>query len=266
MIMKHTRTLFLVAVALLLTACNHTNQPSQTMNVDWDTPLYMLNHQGDTCSVWTYQELEEGWAVTKNDLPGDFLEGSTTEYYDQNDRLIAESQSYSENGSEQGLDYVYDGKVRMGEGHEIIEGAPSFYYLKRITYYLDDECRYDTLTQEFVKELYWDFIEELDEDEEEYAEPPMTAYTRSRYEATPTGYRLVEKTFYASDFIDPEDIDIQFNYRLVYEYNEEGRMVKETMYDNAGNQHLETLYTYEDNKRIERSEGTVTTTYYKIEQ
>ena len=252
-----------MAAALLLTACHNTTQP-EPLNVDWDTPLYMLNEQGDTCSVWTYLTLEDGWAVTKNDLPGEFLEGSSTEYYDQNHRLVAESRTYSENGSNQGLDYQYDGKVRIGEGNETIDGAPSFYYIKRITYYLDDECRYDTLTQEFVQELYWDFLEELDEDETN--EPPLVSYTRSRYEATPSGYRLVEKLFYASDFIDPEDIDIQFNYRLAYEYDEEGRMVKETMYDNDGTAHNETRYSYQDNQRIEHTVDSRMTTYYKIEQ
>ena len=266
--MKHSFPLFIAAFALMLTACNN-NPKENKLNVDWDSPLYEVDQDGDTISKWTYQEWEEGRNIIKEDLPSeDNLEGSTTDYYDLEDRLAA-TETWINSGSDHyhGLTFEYNGKVRIGEGNETIDGAPSFYYIKQITYFLDDECRYDTLTQEFVEEIFWEDIEEDQmEQYEEESEIPMTSYTRKRYEATPTGYRLVEIVSYATDLIDPEDIDIQFSYKESYEYDTEGRLAKKTLSFGEDWPNTITTYTYVDNKRIERIDDTETTTYYKINE
>lgn len=266
--MKHSFPLILAAFALMLTACNN-NPKENKLNVDWDSPLYEVDQDGDTISKWTYQEWEEGRNIIKEDLPSeDNLEGSTTDYYDLDNRLAA-TETWINSGSDHymGLDFEYNGKVRIGEGNETIDGAPSFYYIKQITYFLDDECRYDTLTQEFVEEIFWEDIEEDQmEQYEEESEIPMTSYTRKRYEATPTGYRLVEIVSYATDLIDLEDIDIQFSYKESYEYDTEGRLAKKILSFGEDWPNTITTYTYVDNKRIERIDDTETTTYYKINE
>ena len=266
--MKHSFILVLAAVAMMLTAC--TNEPKENkLNVDWDTPLYVVDQTGDTITTWEYQEWEEGRTVVKADLPADyFLEGTTTDFYDLDNRLTATEVWINEgNNHYQGFDYEYNGKVRMGEGNETIDGAPSFYYLKQIAYFLDDECRYDTLVQEFVEEIFWEDIQEDQMEEyEEESEIPMTAYTRKRYEATPTGYRLVEVESYATDLIDPEDIDIIFNYKETYEYDAEGRLAKKILSFGEGWPETVTTYTYVDNKCIERTNDDEMTTYYKINE
>ena len=131
--MKHSFILILAALAMLLAACS--NEPKEKkMNVDWDSPLYMVDQEGDTMSVWTYQEWEEGRNVIKEDLPDEyFIEGSTTDYYDLDNRLTA-TETWFNAGSDhyRGFDFEYNGKMRIGEGNETIDGAPSFYYIKQI--------------------------------------------------------------------------------------------------------------------------------------
>ena len=271
--MKHTFTLFLLGFALLLAACNNAPKPNEPVenkqqSVDWDMPLYELNAEGDTCSVWRYENTEQGRTVTKNDLPGDYGEGSTTEIYDPNDRLVSVASSLNTgNFHNTSMTYSYNGKVRTGEGSETTEGYSYFYAIKEVTYYLDDECKYDTLTQQYVAEMEWDWLydEEGNEVDNVEKEGPLTMFTRNRYETTKDGgYQLVESQTYASSTVDPEEVNVEYSYKIVYAYNDKGQLVSEKLYDRNGNLGYETSYSYQDNKRIEQSGDEQLTTYYKI--
>ena len=84
--------------------------------------------------------------------------------YDRDNRLVGTASTVnSGNIHNSNMNYSYEGKVRTGEGMESTEGYPSYYSIKVVTYYLDDEFKYDTLVQEFTAELDW-----LGADEEEY--------------------------------------------------------------------------------------------------
>lgn len=264
--MKNTFSLLLVVAMMLLAACNNTkNNPE---NVDWDHPLYQLNTNDDTVSVWKYESNEQGRTVTRIDIPGQLHDGgSEMLVYDRNDRLVGDVSTLNTgNIHNSNMDYTYEGKVRIGEGIESTEGFPSYYSIKQITYFLDDELKYDTLTQEFTAELDW-----LESEDEAYAteeepERPLNYYTRKRYEKTPNGYRLVESQTFASSGIYPDEVNIEYQYKMVYAYNDKGQLVSEQLYDRDGNPGFETTYTYEGNKRIEHQDEFHYTTYYKVNQ
>lgn len=263
--MKNTCSLFLVVAMMLLAACNHTKNNSE--NVDWDHPLYQLNTNDDTVFVWKYESNEQGRTVTRIDIPGQLHDGgSEMLVYDRNDRLIANVSTLNTgNIHNSNMDYTYEGKVRTGEGIESTEGYPSYYSIKQITYFLDDELKYDTLTQEFTAELDW-----LEPEDEEYAaeeepERPLNYYTRKRYEKTPNGYRLVESQTFSSSGIYPDEVNVEYSYKMVYSYNDKGQLVSEKLYDKDGNPGFETTYTYEGNKRIEHQDEFHYTTFYKVD-
>lgn len=267
--MKNTFTFFFLAAITLLVACNNKNE-IKPENVDWDTPLYQLNANGDTCSIWKYETIEQGRTVTKNDLPSDYGDGSTMEIYDRNDRLVGVASSLNTgNIHNTNMTYSYMGKTRTGEGSEATEGYSYFYAIKEVTYYLDDDFKYDTLTQQFVTEMEWDWLydEEGNEVDNEEREGPLTTFTRKLYETTQDGgRRLVESQTFASSTVDPEEVNVEYSYKIVYAYNDKGQLVSEKLYDKNGKLGYETTYSYQDNKRIERTDGEEWTTYYKIKQ
>lgn len=267
--MKNTFTFLLLAAIMLLAACINKNE-IKPENVDWDSPLYQLNAQGDTLSVWKYETIEQGRTVTKNDLPSDYGDGSTMEIYDRDDRLVGVASSLNTgNIHNTNMSYSYKGKVRTGEGSETTEGYSYFYSIKEVTYYLDDDCKYDTLTQQYVAEMEWDrlYDEEGNEVDQETLEGPLTMFTRNLYETTPDGCcRLVESQTFASSSIYPEEVNVEYSYKIVYAYNDKGQLVSEKLYDRNGKLGYETAYSYQDNKRIECTEGEECTTYYKIKQ
>ena len=263
--MKHILTFSALALTLLFAACN--NSKNNPENTDWDHPLYQLNADGDTASVWRYETIEQGRTVTRIDLPVILDEGSEMLIYDRNNRLVGTASTVnSGNVHNSNMNYTYEGKVRTGEGIQSTEGYPSYYSIKEVTYFLDDELKYDTLTQEFTAELDW-----LDPDEEAYTdeeepERPMNYYVRKRYEKTQDGYRLVESQTFTSTSIYPDEVDVKYSYKMVYDYNDEGQLASEKLYTNDGELGYETTYTYEGNKRIEHHGDTHYTTYYKVNQ
>lgn len=265
--MKNTFSLFLVVAMMLLAACNNNSKDNSEI-VDWDHPLYQLNADGDTISVWKYESIEQGRTVTKIDYPGELHDGgSEMLIYDRDNRLVGTASTLNTgNIHNDNMNYTYDGKVRTGEGIESTEGFPSYYSIKEVTYFLDDELKYDTLTQEFTAELDW-----LGPEDEEYAveeepERPLNYYTRKRYENTPNGYRLVETQTFSSSGIYPDEVNVEYSYKMVYSYNDKGQLVSEKLYDKDGNPGFETTYTYEGNKRIEHQDEFQYTTYYKVDK
>ena len=262
--MKNTFILLLLATITLLAACNNKNE-NKTGNVDWDSPLYQLNAQGDTLSVWEYETTEQGRTVTKIDLPSDYGDGTSTEIYDRNDRLVGTISSLNTgNIHNTNMAYSYQGKTRIAEGSESTEGFTYFYYIKEVTYYLDDEYKYDTLIQQFVKEMDWE--SDYDEDEEALV-GPLTSFTRKLYETTKNGgYQLIESNTFASSTVNPEEVNVEYSYKIKYQYNDKGQLVSEKLYDRNGKLGYETTYSYQDNKRIERADGEECTTYFKIKQ
>ena len=263
--MKHIFTLTPLALVLMLAACNTSKNNPEI--IDWDHPLYQLNADGDTASVWQYETIEQGRTVTRIDLPGILDEGSEMLIYDRDDRLVGTASTVnSGNIHNSNMNYTYTGKVRTGEGTQSTDGSPSYYSIKEVTYFLDDEFKYDTLTQQFTAELDW-----LEPDEEEYVvdgepERPMNYYMRKRYEETPNGYRLVESQTFTSFGIYPDEVNIEYSYKMVYAYNDKGQLVSEKLYTKDGEPGYETTYTYEGNKRIEHQGDSQYTTYYKVDQ
>lgn len=264
--MKNTFSLLFVAAMMLLAACNNTNNKADV--VDWDHPLYQLNSNGDTVSVWNYESNEQGRTVTRIDIPGQLHDGgSETLVYDRNNRLVGNVSTLNTgNIHNSNMDYSYEGKVRTGEGIESTEGYPSYYSIKEITYFLDDELKYDTLSQEYTAELDWLGPEDEEYASEEEPERPLNYYTRKRYENTPNGYRLVESQTFSSSGIYPDEVNVEYSYKMVYSYNDKGQLVSEKLFDKNGNPGFETTYTYEGNKRIEHQDDFQYITYYKVNQ
>ena len=265
--MKNTFSLFLMVAMMLLAACNNNSKDNSEI-VDWDHPLYQLNADGDTISVWKYESIEQGRTVTKIDYPGELHDGgSEMLIYDRDNRLVGTASTLNTgNIHNDNMNYTYNGKVRTGEGIESTEGFPSYYSIKEVTYFLDDELKYDTLTQEFTAELDWLGPEDEEYASEEEPERPLNYYTRKRYEDTPNGYRLVETQTFSSSGIYPDEVNVEYSYRMVYSYNDKGQLVSEKLYDKNGNPGFETTYTYEGNKRIEHQDEFQYITYYKVDK
>ena len=251
------------ATAILLTACGGNNngnsngngdggnasnadaKPAATSavkrtdsNVDWTRPLYTVNDKGDTLEIWTYND--KGLVIQDNSNYD--LKDENSYKYDDQDRVVWHySITYSGNNHESEYKYAYKGNVRIGEGSEMAEGWLSYFDVKELTYYLDNECKYDTLSQTFEMEIPWDDVDNIHEHDIANQEP--TTYTTTSYKKSGDKYLPVEQKCYRRDYDDQNKLVNSF--RFIYEYNDQDLLIKEIEYDS--HQKLSATITYEYN-------------------
>ena len=291
------------ATAILLTACGGNNngnsngngdggnasnadaKPAATSavkrtdsNVDWTRPLYTVNDKGDTLEIWTYND--KGLVIQDNSNYD--LKDENSYKYDDQDRVVWHySITYSGNNHESEYKYAYKGNVRIGEGSEMAEGWLSYFDVKELTYYLDTECKYDTLTQIYEMEISWDDADNYNHD---ISNAKPTSYVNKQYKKFGDKYLVTEENWFRRDYDDESKLINSF--RFIYEYNDKGLLTKQIQYDsyqklsatityeyNAANRIIKKTYdngttqvvttsTYNDNVQTEtNSEGTFKTFY-----
>ncbi len=276
--MKKTTTLFLLGVALLLAACNNTpksadptkpaatNQPT----VDWDTPLYELNAEGDTNCVWTYQETETGRTVVQLSEQEDSFYDRYEYQYDTEGHLTGmkvENGPWKVRVREVSYQIDPDMRYRVGEGEEHAEGDPSFYAVREESYFLDDNYLFDTMTYSYSAEVSWDELDKDGDGEPDALPAPVWedfSLQRTRYVETASGLKPAEKWYYAGT---DDQGNPSLNARIEYSYDEEGRMTSETTTFQGGSAETKN-YTYEGNVRTMQATPYTAEikTYYKINQ
>ena len=274
--MKHIVTLSILAAAMLLAACNNTPKPieptenNQTTEttVDWDMPLYELNAEGDTNTVWTYQDTEEGRTVIQLAEEEDSYYDRYEHQYDREGHLISmkvENGPWKVRTREVTYSIDSDMGIRVGEGEEHAEGDPEFYAVREESYFLDDTYLYDTLTFNYSAVVSWD---ELDPDgdgvQDVIPAPVWEDHTvqRTRYEQTASGMKPAEKWYYAGT---DDQGNLILNARVEYAYDDEGRLSSETTHYQSGSQETKN-YTYDGNVRTMKVApyDAEIKTYYKI--
>ena len=271
--MRHIITLSVMAFAMLLAACNNTPKPvatneNQQPTVDWDTPLYELDAEGDTNCVWTYQVTDEGRTVVQYSEDEDSYYDRYEYQYSPDGRLAkmkVENGPWKVRCREVTYDIDLDMKTRVGEGQEYAEGDPQYYEVREQSWCLDDNYLYDTVSYYYSAVVSWDELDQDDDGVQDYWPTPVWEdYTlqRTRYEQTARGWQPVEKKYYA-DFDDAGNILL--NARVEYTYDEEGRLLSETTYYQSGSSETKN-YTYEGNVRTMQATpySAEIKTYYKI--
>lgn len=249
-------------------------------NVDWEHPLLTVNDKGDTLEIWTYND--KGLVIQHN-CNYDLKDENSYKYDDQGRMVWHYSITYSGNNHESEYKYAYKGNLRIGEGSEMAEGWQSYFDVKELAYYLDPECKYDTLTQTYEMEIPWDESDKVHD--HDVTNQPPTSYTTTTYKKSGDKYLPVEQKCYRRDFDDTSKTVLSF--RFVYEYNSNGLITKETDYDSNqnlsatityeynsdglvvkkthkyGNQESVTTYSYNDNVQTEVNSEDTFKTYYK---
>lgn len=263
--MKNTLFAAMFATATLLTACggsgsNNGNQngdgdgsnastsdatpaatsaPKRTeSNVDWERPLCVINDKGDTLETWTYND---NGILTRNHSKYDVTDDCDYKYDEQGRLVWMYTLIYSGSNHESEYVYKYKGNVRYGRGTEITSGQPTHYDVRELAYYIDTECKYDTLTEIYEKEMRWNDPNKPYEHEIDNEQP--TNYVTKKYQQSGDKYLIVEEKSYRRDFDDPNKIVNSF--RFIYEYNDKGLLTKKVEYDS--NQKLSATITYEYN-------------------
>jgi hypothetical protein len=258
--MKNTLFAAIFSTSILLTACggsgsnngngdggNASNADatiaatptpkSADSNVDWEKPLYVINDKGDTLETWTYNA--KG-LVIRNCSRYDLIDECDYEYDEQGRLVWKRCVSKSGNIHESEYKYTYNGNVRIGEGSERAEGWQSYFDIKERYYYLDTECKYDTLTQIYEMEISWDDADNYNHD---ISNAKPTSYANKQYKKFGDKYLVTEENWFRRDYDDESKLVNSF--RFLYEYNDKGLLTKEIQYDS--NQKLSATITYEYN-------------------
>ncbi|MBQ5551338.1 MAG: hypothetical protein IIT32_09765 [Bacteroidales bacterium] len=259
--MKNTLFAAIFSTSILLTACggsgsnngngdggNASNADatiaatpapkSVDSNVDWEKPLYVINDKGDTLETWTYND--KGYVI-RNCSRYDLIDDCDYKYDEQGRLIWKYCLNTTGNDHESEYKYAYKGNVRIGEGSEMAEGWQSYFDVKEITYYLDTECKYDTLTENYEMEIPWDDADNPHNHDITDAKP--SNYVTKQYKKFGDKYLVVEEKSFRRDYDDESKLINSF--RFIYEYNDKGLLTKETEYDS--NQKLSATITYEYN-------------------
>ena len=162
--MRHIISLSVMAFAMLLAACNNTPKPvatneNQQPTVDWDTPLYELDAEGDTNCVWTYQVTDEGRTVVQYSEDEDSYYDRYEYQYSPDGRLAkmkVENGPWKVRYREVTYEIDLDMKTRVGEGQEHAEGDPQYYEVREQSWCLDDNYLYDTVSYYYSAVVSWD--------------------------------------------------------------------------------------------------------------
>lgn len=263
--MKKHLCLFVPALALMVMGCggagNNDNQnennPSQVVenvnvdldgplfdvddDVDWERPLYTLDDNGDTTEIWQYNQ--RGQLVYYESKDEDF-EDTRSYIYDASGRLLRQAgYSFTGNVREFTEEYTYNGKVRTAMGIHTTEGYPSYYKTKEVSYFMDEDFKYDTLRQQYEIELSWD-IEDYDEKEIEEGLSHLARYSTYKYTVINGETKLAEECYYYEDIDNPSTLNL--GYRSVNHYNSQGLLVSNVSYSSSGGEFL-TEYSYSGN-------------------
>ena len=260
--MKNTLFAAMFATAILLTACggsgsNNGNQngdgdggnasnadatpaaiSAPKSDVDWERPLYTVNDKGDTLEIWTYND--KGLVIQDNSNY-DLKDENSYKYDDQGRLVWHYCITYTGNNHESEYKYAYKGNVRIGEGSEMAEGWQSYFDIKELSYYIDNECKYDTLTEVYEMEISWDDADNPHNHDITNEKP--SNFVTKKYQKSGDKYLVTEENSYRPDYDDHTQIVNSF--RFVYEYNDKGLLTKQTEYDS--NQKLSATITYEYN-------------------
>lgn len=190
-------------------------------DVDWDRPLFSLNAEGDTVETWRYDEL--GNLVSYNLEEEDGFRNTNDYSYDAWGRLVrVTGSSFSGNTREFYEDYTYADNMRISRGDHFTEGYPSYFKVKEVRYFMDDDFKYDTLCQEYEAELSWD---EYIEDEEDFDESllNLARYSTKKYTEVKGELKVSEECFYYEDGEHPGKYNL--GYKTINIYNDQGLLV-----------------------------------------
>ncbi len=190
-------------------------------DVDWSKPLYELDEEGDTMDLWTYNQ--HGLPIRDDFLANnEYGTDYTSYYYDSDHRLVSVfSHLFTGNVRESSSDYTYDGNVMTVDEIHTTEGYPTFFYVKEVSYFMDDDYQYDTLYMRYEKEISWDDFE----DEGSYGnDMELDAFVKKTYEEVDGKTRLKEECHYlpVEDYPD----SLMLVTRLWYLYNSQGLLVR----------------------------------------
>lgn len=190
-------------------------------DVDWSKPLYELDEEGDTMDLWTYNQ--HGLPIRDDFLANnEYGTDYTSYYYDSDHRLVSVfSHLFTGNVRESSSDYTYDGNVMTVDEIHTTEGYPTFFYVKEVSYFMDDDYQYDTLYMRYEKEISWDDFE----DEGSYGnDMELDAFVKKTYEEVDGKTRLKEECHYLpmEDYAD----SLMLVTRLWYLYNSQGLLVR----------------------------------------
>lgn len=209
-------------------------------DVDWDRPLFTLDDNGDTSEVWSYNR--EGQLVYYASKDDGF-EDTRSYAYDAKGRLLTESgYSFTGNVREYTEEYTYNGNVRTAMGVQTTEGYPSYYQTKEVSYFLDEEFKYDTLCQQYEMELSWDI--DYDDKEIEKGLSQLARYSTRKYVVINGETKLSEECYYYEDQEHPGAMNL--GYRSVNQYNSQGLLVSNVSYSSSGEEFI-TDYSYSGN-------------------
>lgn len=289
-------------LALLFSSCsnsgNTTENPGEATEVeesqdpevvvDWTKPIYSLGEtEKDTLSKWEYNdkglEIKEIFfdngkvgetTISEYDANGNCIKnvqtgschGETAYTYDAQNRLVySNGDLFSGNTHWFSSEFTYEGQKSFEMSRQSTEGQPGAYESKTVTYYMDPECRYDTLSQSYEKEVSYDA--DGNEVANAFSDTCVT-YTTKKYQvvngktllAESATYRLYEKVY-------------ELSVKYTYQYDEEGNVSKEiteTSYDTT-----EANYTYDGNCQMKtevrtskdgRVDKSTSKTYYKVDE
>lgn len=190
-------------------------------DVDWSKPLYELDEEGDTMDLWTYNQ--HGLPIRDDFLANnEYGTDYTSYYYDSDHRLVSVfSHLFTGNVRESSSDYTYDGNVMTVDEIHTTEGYPTFFYVKEVSYFMDDDYQYDTLYMRYEKEISWDDFD----DEGSYGnDMELDAFVKKTYEEVDGKTRLKEECHYlpVEDYAD----SLMLVTRLWYLYNSQGLLVR----------------------------------------
>ena len=190
-------------------------------DVDWSKPLVEFGDDGDTMDIWTYNQ--RGLPVRDDFLANnEYGTDYTSYYYDSDNRLVSVfSHLFTGNVHESSADYTYDGNMMTVDEIHTTEGYPTFYYVKEVSYFMDDSYQYDTLYVRYEKEISWDDYE----DEGSYDEGlEMQDFVTKKYEEVDGQTRLMEECHYLSVEGYPDSL-MQVS-KLWHLYNPQGLLVR----------------------------------------
>lgn len=256
-------------------------------NVNWEKPLYTIAGN-DTTFKWEYNEkgqkvkdyeMENGAVITtntyeydangnlvNNEIAGYFQAENTFKYDDQNRRIKCEGNMMSGNTHWYNSTYSYDGQKKTENSFQSTEGDPEAQEAKTITYYMDKEFQYDTLSQTYERTVSLGAEEESESnDNEDNFGDKYQSYQTKKYQVINGKTLPTEKVSYR---INEAGDSYDLTYKFTYQYDEMGRVIKTQSITSYGT--TETLYSYEgncqtkttkneDNDRVERI-------YYEIAQ
>lgn len=190
-------------------------------DVDWSKPLYELDDEGDTMDIWTYNQ--RGLPIRDDFLlNNDYGTDYTSYYYDSDNRLVSSfSHLFTGNVREASCDYTYEGNVLTVEQIHTTEGYPTFFYVKEVSYFMDEDFKYDTMYVRYEREVSWD---EFDDEGGNDEQLELQEFVTKKYEEVEGKTRLKEECYYLP--VEGYADSLMLTSRLWHLYNPQGLRVR----------------------------------------